>query len=98
MLMVGLRMSDGQQLRVRLSDISKGGAKIRSPIAIAKGAAITLELPVLGWVPATVAWVGAGVFGLQFAGEVDPSAARQAISGNFAQPRAAPPPRAAPIL
>lgn len=88
MLMASLR-AGVFETRVRVADISKGGVKLRSAACVPPGAEVQIELPGLGWVAAIVAWTRADTFGLRFHTEIDPGAARQAVTGAYITP---PPP------
>ena len=89
MLMANLREA-GMIRRVRVTDISKGGAKVKAVACVPVTAQVHLELPGLGWIPATIAWARPHSFGLSFEAEINPEAARQAVTGTYGRP--APPP------
>jgi hypothetical protein len=79
---------DGQNTRVRLKDISDGGAKVVVNVPSPRlGAMLQINLPNIGWVRAMVAWVQNGMFGIAFVSQIDPTLARRPVTGCFTQPR-----------
>src|SRR4051812_33471475 len=89
MLMVNLR-AGGVEQRVRVADISRGGLKVKARPCARLGERVLIELPGLGWIAATVAWVRIDIFGLQFHSQIDPAAARQPVTGTYVRPNTPP--------
>ena len=88
MLMANLRVAGGEQRRVRVRDISEGGLKVVAPATPASGTAIRIELPHLGWLGGTVAWVKGGSFGIRLNAAIDPAVVRQPVTGSYVRPDA----------
>lgn len=91
MLMATLR-AGGVECRVRVTDISKGGVKLKAAALAPAGTDVLIELPSLGWLAATIAWARGETCDLRFHREIDPAAARQAVTGSYARPAPPPPP------
>lgn len=83
--MAGLQ-APGAELRVRVADISQGGAKIRAGVALPEGSRLRVELPNLGWIGGTVAWCTGQHFGVRFDHDIDPAVVRQPVTGSYRAP------------
>ena len=83
LLMASLRWLGGPEVRVRVCDISRGGAKVRAAPFNPVGAAVGIELPNIGWITATVMWTTEQQFGIRFAQEIEPDAVRQPVTGSY---------------
>ena len=76
-VMAGLRLPGRErEHRVKVRNLSAGGLMAESDLRVAIGTAVEIEVRNLGWVPGVVAWVQDNRFGIAFADEIDPLAAR----------------------
>ena len=66
-------------ITVRVRNLSAGGMLAESPVQVAEGAAIAVELGNIGRVSGRVVWAGAGKFGIAFDRQVDPQAVRRQV-------------------
>jgi diguanylate cyclase (GGDEF)-like protein len=66
-----MTMIDGHTLEVKLRNISSMGALVETPIAVAPGAELTIDIVGIGPVRGVVRWAQAGKFGVQFDGQFD---------------------------
>ena len=87
MLMVSLQLAGWPEQRARVRDISAGGLKVSAPLKPAPATTVRVELPGLGWIAGEVAWSKDSEFGIRFAHEIDPAAARKPVSGDFSAPQ-----------
>ena len=92
MLMANLREA-GMTRRVRVTDISPGGAKVRAAACVPVADDVLLELPGLGWIGATIAWAREQTFGVTFHAPIDPTTARQKVTGSYTPPPEPPRPQ-----
>lgn len=64
---------------VRVRNLSPGGMLAESPVPVAQGATIEVDLRNVGRVPGRVIWAGEGKFGIAFDRSVDPQAVRRQV-------------------
>jgi hypothetical protein len=67
--LTGMIVSGGEDMRVRVSDLSRGGARCHLPRPLSVGSALELRLDGL-CKPAVVCWVSGTTCGLSFVGEI----------------------------
>ncbi|MEO1921110.1 PilZ domain-containing protein [Blastomonas marina] len=87
-LMADLRLrgeSDVQRVKVR--NLSKGGMMAEGAPVPERGQSISVNLRNIGWVDGSVAWVQDNRFGIAFANEIEPKAARAPIVVGEGAPR-----------
>ena len=75
----------GEMGEVRVRNLSAGGMMAEAPIAAERGVDIEVQLKNVGWIPAKVAWVEEGRFGVAFSIEIDPALVT-AKNSSFEQP------------
>ena len=71
-----------EQHRVRVRNLSDGGMMGESPMLVARGNRVEVELRNIGKVMGSVAWVQDQRFGIAFDEEVDSQLARVPTAGN----------------
>lgn len=77
LLLAGMRLSDqGETLRIKLRNLSKGGMMAECPVHVECGDALTVDLRHIGWVGGTVTWANANRFGIAFNRQIDCKAVR----------------------
>ena len=62
---------DGEQVELKLRNISSMGAQVECEIAVAPGTELTIDIVGVGPVRGIVRWAQAGKFGVQFNGQFD---------------------------
>jgi hypothetical protein len=80
-LLSPLRRPGGEDVIVKVRNLSAGGLMAESPVAFMRGDPIEVELRGIGLVTGTVAWTAAGRVGVAFDRTVDPSCARKPVAG-----------------
>jgi len=76
-VLANLRLNGDDTLhRVKVRNLSPGGLMAQSPLRIARGTALALELRQIGWVSGVVAWVQETRFGVAFDAPIDPKLIR----------------------
>jgi hypothetical protein len=81
-LTAGMRMPDQEEtVRIRVRNLSLGGMTGESAVHAKRGERVMIDLPNVGWVMGTVAWVNKNRFGVSFDREIDRKAVRQPVSG-----------------
>jgi hypothetical protein len=87
-LLAQLRV-DGDELehRVKIRNLSAGGAMAEGEVKVMRGAHVSVELRNIGWIVGSVAWKQDNRFGIAFAEEIDPKLARSPVSGGADQRR-----------
>lgn len=98
-LMADVRQEgDSTAHRVKVRNLSAGGMMAEGPMAVVRGARLTVELRNLPPIEASVAWVQDGRFGVAFAREIDPKAPRNPVgTGDISTPRFVRPATIAPL-
>jgi hypothetical protein len=71
----------------RVRNLSPGGLLAESPIHVAEGTALRVTLPNIGMIAGRCVWSGENRFGVAFASEIDPQAARRKIGSRTDVPR-----------
>lgn len=66
----------GGEYRVRLRNLSAGGMLAEGSVKTAPGASVEVNLPSIGWVAGSVAWVQDNRFGIALAEAIDPKRVR----------------------
>ena len=88
-LMADLRVEGGDAPhRVKVRNLSAGGMMAEGGPTVLRGARVSIELRNVGTVEGTVMWIQDNRFGIAFAREIDPMAARTPVgNGDIASPR-----------
>jgi hypothetical protein len=68
-----LALEDGTRIDCAINDISEQGAGLASLTAVLPGTALALDLPGIGEVPSSVAWVSGVRIGIAFDAPIDPA-------------------------
>ncbi len=94
LLLAAMRLADQAETpRIKVRNLSNRGLMAETPIRIACGEQLKVDLRNIGWVSGTIAWVSENRFGMVFAAEIDCKAVRRAASlddqtaGNVPRPR-----------
>ncbi len=76
-VLAGLRLGgrDGE-VKVKIRNLSAGGLMAEGDVRVVSGTPVAIEIRNVGWVEGAVAWVQDNRFGIAFAEEIDPKAAR----------------------
>jgi len=72
---------DDAEHRVKVRNLSAGGAMAEGDVKVVRGAQVSVELRNIGWVEGSVAWKQDNRFGIAFAEEIDPKLVRSPVSG-----------------
>lgn len=87
-LMADVRLrGESEVQRVRVRNLSKGGMMAEGTPVPERGQSISVSLRNIGWVDGNVAWVQDNRFGIAFAEEIEPRAAREPIVAGEGAPR-----------
>lgn len=87
-LLAQLRVDgDGAEHRVKIRNLSAGGAMAEGEVKVMRGAQVSLELRNIGWVEGTVAWKQENRFGIAFTDEIDPKLVRLPVAPSVDQRR-----------
>jgi hypothetical protein len=79
-LLAQLRVvGDGPEHRVKVRNLSAGGAMAEGEVKVVRGASVLLELRNIGWVEGSVAWKQDNRFGIAFTDEIDPLLVRSPV-------------------
>lgn len=92
-LMAAMRRADGQEITVKVRNLSAGGMMAECPVSLSRGETIAIDLRGIGTVAGTIAWTAGGRIGIAFAGPVDPRLARKPIAASGPQPNLVKPSR-----
>lgn len=68
-----IRMRNGDAHPARLCNLSPGGFMAMTPVTIRKYSEVDVEIPVIGWKPAIVAWCDGDKMGCEFEPPMDPA-------------------------
>jgi len=80
-LLAQLRVDgDGPEYRVKIRNLSAGGAMAEGEVRVMRGAQVSVELRNIGWVEGSVAWKQDNRFGIAFAAEIDPKLVRSPVT------------------
>lgn len=87
-LLAQLRV-DGEDAehRVKIRNLSAGGAMAEGDVQVARGAQVSVELRNIGWIDGTVAWKQENRFGIAFSTEIDPKLVRSPVTGGVDERR-----------
>jgi hypothetical protein len=78
-LMATVRRPGGQDVTVKVRNLSSGGMMAECPIGFARGESIEVNLRGIVLVAGTIAWSTGGRIGVSFAEPVDPRDARKPV-------------------
>lgn len=70
------KVGEVAERRLKIRNLSAGGMMAEGPFAVTRGEEVEVNLRNLGWVRGSVAWIQDNRFGVAFAEEIDPKAAR----------------------
>jgi len=85
-LLAQLRLDgDSAEYRVKIRNLSAGGAMAEGEVKVARGAQVSVELRNIGWVDGSVAWKQDNRFGIAFAAEIDPKLVRLPVNAGVDQ-------------
>jgi hypothetical protein len=80
-LLAQLRVDgDAPEHRVKIRNLSAGGAMAEGEVKVSRGAQVSVELRNIGWVEGTVAWKQDNRFGIAFTNEIDPKLVRSPVN------------------
>jgi len=80
-LLAQLRVDgDGPEHRVKIRNLSAGGAMAEGEVRVLRGAQVSVELRNIGWVEGSVAWKQDNRFGIAFTHEIDPKLVRSPVT------------------
>ncbi|WP_404714156.1 PilZ domain-containing protein [Sphingomonas sp. MMS24-J13] len=86
-LMATVRRPGGQDVMVKVRNLSAGGMMAECPVGFARSELIEVDLRGIGRIAGTIAWSTGGRIGVSFAEPVDPRDARKPVaSSSGAQP------------
>ncbi len=89
-LLAQLRVEgEAPEYRVKIRNLSAGGAMAEGEVKVTRGAQVAVELRNIGWVEGSVAWRQDNRFGIAFADEIDPKLVRLPVTAG-ADPRRSP--------
>lgn len=87
-LMADLRLrGETETQRVKVRNLSKGGMMAEGMPVPERGQSVGVNLRNVGWIDGSVAWVQDDRFGIAFAREIDPKAARAPVASGEKSPR-----------
>lgn len=87
LLMVAMRLPARHSLtRVRVRDISAGGARLAYDGEVSPEEAVNLDLGAVGRVSGHIAWSANGEIGVAFDRPVDPERVRLPVTGSYQAP------------
>ena len=92
-LMAVMRRPGGENVNVKVRNLSSGGMMAECPISFSRGEAIEAELRGIGCVKGAVAWTAGGRVGVAFAAPVDHRLARKPLTNAGTQPHLVKPSR-----
>jgi hypothetical protein len=81
-LMATVRRPGGQDVTVKVRNLSPGGMMAECPVGFARNESIEVELRGIGRVAGTIAWSTGGRIGVSFADPVDPRDARKPVAAS----------------
>jgi hypothetical protein len=82
-LLAQLRVEgDDAEHRVKIRNLSAGGAMAEGEVEVVRGAKVSLELRNIGWIEGSVAWKQDNRFGIAFAEEIDPKLVRFPVTAS----------------
>jgi hypothetical protein len=71
--------SVAQEADVRIKNLSAGGLMAETPIRVARGEKVEINLRNVGWIGGNVAWVTEGRMGIAFDHPIDPMVVRKPV-------------------
>lgn len=74
--------SIGQENAVRIKNLSAGGLMAETPIRVARGEKVEINLRNVGWISGNVAWITEGRMGIAFDHPIDPMIVRKPVGQN----------------
>ena len=83
LLLANLRVNGQEKThRARVRNLSEAGmmAETEAPLALARGSHIAVELRIVGWVEATVAWRQDNRLGIAFIDRIEPALVREPVA------------------
>ena len=81
-LLAQLRVEgDDSEYRVKIRNLSAGGAMAEGGVKVDRGTHVSVELRNVGWVEGSVAWKQDNRFGIAFVQEIDPKLVRLPVTG-----------------
>lgn len=94
--MAALRRPGGQDVMVKIRNLSPGGMMAECPISFVRHESIEVDLRGIGRVTGKIVWATGGRIGVAFSEAVDPRLARKPFASIGLQPAFAEAPRADP--
>ncbi|APZ97057.1 pilus assembly protein PilZ [Sphingopyxis sp. QXT-31] len=70
----------GEPLSVRVRNLSAGGMLAESPVSVAQGTTVEVELRNIGPVPGRIVWTGERKFGIAFDRAINPQSVRRDVA------------------
>ena len=67
---------------VRIKNLSAGGLMAETPIRVARGEKVEINLRNVGWISGNVAWITEGRMGIAFDHPIDPMIVRKPVGQN----------------
>ena len=83
----------GDEVTVKIRNLSPGGMMAEAPVSFSRGERIEADLRGIGLVPGRIAWTAGGRLGVQFDMPIDPRLARKPVNSTAAQPQLVKPSR-----
>ena len=74
--------SVAQENDVRIKNLSAGGLMAETPIRVARGEKVEINLRNVGWISGSVAWITEGRMGIAFDHPIDPMIVRKPVGQN----------------
>jgi hypothetical protein len=92
-LMAVIRRPGGEDVTVKVRNLSSGGMMAESPISFSRGEVIAIELRGIGAIGGRIAWTAGGRVGVAFDDPIDPRLARKPLTSGAPQPNLVKPSR-----
>ena len=92
-LMAILRRPGGEDVTIKVRNLSSGGMMAECPVSFSRGEVIVVELRGIGVVGGRIAWTAGGRVGLAFDDPIDPRLARKPMASGAPQPNLVKPSR-----
>jgi hypothetical protein len=76
-MLAAMRLAEGEEsYRIRIRNLSTGGLMAEASLAVETGQQVMIDIRNIGWVLGHVVWSVDNRFGVAFASQIDPKAAR----------------------
>ncbi len=92
-LMAVLRRPGGDDVTIKVRNLSAGGMMAECPVSFSRGEVIVTELRGIGVVGGRIAWTAGGRVGVAFDDPIDPRLARKPLTSSAPQPNLVKPSR-----